>query len=209
MVFILFLFSSRALNDHLIVTTHKMKGFPGRSVVKNLPAMPVTGIWSLGREDPLKKEMAIHFSIHALRNPMYRGAWRAIVQRSAKSQTWHRDWAHRRTTYLKPQCDGIWSWGLWEIIGLDDVMRMDGAPMVGISTLIRRGRDARAPSANAPTIWGQNERIAAYKSGRHLTRTLPGWFLDLGCLVSRTVRNRFLLLKLPSLWHFVTTAQAD
>ena len=74
MVFILFPFSSRTLNDHLILTTHKMKGFPGRSVVKNLPAMPVRGIRSLGREDPQKKEMAIHFSIHALRDPMYRGA---------------------------------------------------------------------------------------------------------------------------------------
>ena len=74
MVFTLFLFSSRTLSDHLILTTHKMKDFPGRSVVQNLPAMPVTWVRSLGWEDPLKKEMAIHSSIRALGNPMYRGA---------------------------------------------------------------------------------------------------------------------------------------
>jgi len=35
-------------------------------VVKNLPA---TGDWSLGQEDPLEEEMAIHFSILAWRIP--------------------------------------------------------------------------------------------------------------------------------------------
>ena len=33
--------------------------------VKNLPAMQETSIRSLGREDPLKKEMATHSSILA------------------------------------------------------------------------------------------------------------------------------------------------
>ena len=32
-------------------------------LVKNLPAMPETLVKSLGREDPLKKEYATHFSI--------------------------------------------------------------------------------------------------------------------------------------------------
>ena len=31
-------------------------------LVKNLPAMQETGVWSLGREDPLEKEMATHSS---------------------------------------------------------------------------------------------------------------------------------------------------
>ena len=39
--------------------------FPGGSVVKNPPAMQETQVWSLGREDPLEKEMAIHSSILA------------------------------------------------------------------------------------------------------------------------------------------------
>ena len=33
-------------------------GFPGSSVVKNLPAKQETRVCSLGQEDPLKKEMA-------------------------------------------------------------------------------------------------------------------------------------------------------
>ena len=38
-------------------------------MVKRLPAMQETQIQSLGREDPLEKEMATHFSILAWRIP--------------------------------------------------------------------------------------------------------------------------------------------
>ena len=38
-------------------------------MVKNLPAMQETWIQSLGREDPLEKEMATHSSILAWRIP--------------------------------------------------------------------------------------------------------------------------------------------
>ena len=31
-------------------------------LVKNLPVMQETGVWSLGQEDPLEKEMAMHSS---------------------------------------------------------------------------------------------------------------------------------------------------
>ena len=34
-------------------------------MVKNLPAMPETWVWSLGQEDPLEKGMATHASILA------------------------------------------------------------------------------------------------------------------------------------------------
>ena len=47
-------------------------GFPNGSVVKNLPVMQKTQeIWiqSLGREDPIEKEMATHFSILAWEIP--------------------------------------------------------------------------------------------------------------------------------------------
>ena len=50
------------------------QGFRGRpwdmsvaQTVKNLPAVRETRIWSVGQEDPLEKEMAIHFSIIAQR----------------------------------------------------------------------------------------------------------------------------------------------
>ena len=36
-------------------------------MVKNLPAMQETRVWSLGQEDPLEKEMATHSSILAWR----------------------------------------------------------------------------------------------------------------------------------------------
>ena len=36
---------------------------------------------SLGQEDPLEEEMAIHSSILAWKNPMDRGAWQATVHR--------------------------------------------------------------------------------------------------------------------------------
>ena len=38
-------------------------GFPGGSVVKNLPAKQETQVQSLDEKDPLEKEMAIHSSI--------------------------------------------------------------------------------------------------------------------------------------------------
>ena len=40
--------------------------------VKHLPTMQETWIQSLGREDPLEKEMATH---SCLENPMDGGAW--------------------------------------------------------------------------------------------------------------------------------------
>ena len=50
-------------------------------------------VQSLGREDPLEKEMATYSSIlvscilqYPLENPMYRGAWKVTVYRVAKSQ---------------------------------------------------------------------------------------------------------------------------
>ena len=44
-------------------------GFPGGSVVKNLPARQEMWVWSLGQEDPLEKGLAIHSSILAWRIP--------------------------------------------------------------------------------------------------------------------------------------------
>ena len=46
-----------------------MMGFPGGSVVKNLPAKQEMCVRSLGWEDPLEKEMATHSSILAWEIP--------------------------------------------------------------------------------------------------------------------------------------------
>ena len=45
------------------------KDFPVAQTVKNLPAMQETRVGSVGREDPLEKEMATHSSILAWRIP--------------------------------------------------------------------------------------------------------------------------------------------
>ena len=65
-------------------------GFPGGSVVKNLPVMRETCVWSPGRGNPLKESIAIYSSILAWRILMDRGAWWATVHVVTKSQTWQR-----------------------------------------------------------------------------------------------------------------------
>ena len=47
----------------------KHKRLPGDSVVKNPPAIEETWVRSLGREDPLEKEMATHSTTLAWRIP--------------------------------------------------------------------------------------------------------------------------------------------
>ena len=49
--------------------TSQVQGFPGGSVVKNLPAMQEMRVQSLGQEDPLKQEMATHSTILAWKTP--------------------------------------------------------------------------------------------------------------------------------------------
>ena len=63
--------------------------------LKRLPAMRETWVRSLGREDPLEKEMATHSSNLAWRIPgKDGGAWWATVHRVAKSRTRLSDFTH-------------------------------------------------------------------------------------------------------------------
>ena len=65
-------------------------GFPGGTVVKNLPAnaeVQRMQVGSLDAEDPLEKEMATQSSILVWNIPCIKGAWRATVHRVAKSGT--------------------------------------------------------------------------------------------------------------------------
>ena len=76
-------------------------------MVKTLPAMQETWVWSLGWEDPLKKEMATHSSVLAWRIPWteepsyrlagYRGGL-ATVHGVAKVQRVRHDWATNMCT---------------------------------------------------------------------------------------------------------------
>ena len=70
-------------------------------MVKNLPANAgYVSVQSLGQEDPLEKEMAIHSSILAWKNPMDRGALWAAVHGVPKSRT--RPSMHTGTAVLYP-----------------------------------------------------------------------------------------------------------
>ena len=63
-------------------------GYPGGSAVKNLPAMQVTQVRSLGGKDPLEKKMATHSSILAWEiSWIDSGAWRATVHEVRKEFT--------------------------------------------------------------------------------------------------------------------------
>ena len=48
-------------------------GFPGGSVVKNVPAVQETWVRSLGQEDPLEQEMAVYSGTFAWRIPWTQG----------------------------------------------------------------------------------------------------------------------------------------
>ena len=70
-----FFFPNYKDTSHIGLGPPFLQGFPGGSAVKNLPAMAMQEmrVWSLGHEDPLKKEMAIQSSILA---------WKSHRQRS-------------------------------------------------------------------------------------------------------------------------------
>ena len=74
--------------------------------VKHLPAMRETGVWSLGREDPVEKEMATHSSILAWRTPRMEEPGRL---QSTGSQRVRHNWA---TSLLLSYCIGVFLSGL-------------------------------------------------------------------------------------------------
>ena len=57
-------------------------------MVKNLPAVQETQVWSLGQEDFLEKGTAYPLQYHCLEDSMDRGAWAATVHGVTKSWTW-------------------------------------------------------------------------------------------------------------------------
>ena len=53
---------SSKLGNHFICLFRMLQGFPGGSVVKNLPAKQETQVWSMDWEDLLEKEIATRSS---------------------------------------------------------------------------------------------------------------------------------------------------
>ena len=75
-----------------------LRGFPGGSVVRYLPANTgyVCSIPGSERFHEVGNGYPLLYS--CLRNPMVRGAWWATVHEVAKSRTWLRGWAWTHTT---------------------------------------------------------------------------------------------------------------
>ena len=65
-----------------------LRGFPGGSVVKNLPAMQETQVQSLNREDSPGGRNGYPLQYSCLENPMDRETWWATVHEPTKSRTW-------------------------------------------------------------------------------------------------------------------------
>ena len=80
-------------------------------MVKSLPAMWKTGVWSPGWEDPLEKEIATHSGILAWKNPMDRGARQAAGYVVEKGRRQLSNWAcmHINTSSIYTSKKEIWS----------------------------------------------------------------------------------------------------
>ena len=78
---------STCMGDRLGIRGAVFRSFLVAQMVKSLPAMWETQVQSLGREDPLEKEITTHSSTLAWKNTTDGGAWRATIHGVAKSQT--------------------------------------------------------------------------------------------------------------------------
>ena len=78
--------------------------------VKNLPAVQETQVWSLGREDPLEKEMATHSSILAWRSPWTEeSGW----LQSMGSQRARHDWVTNTFFHFQGIYPTVWEKTAW------------------------------------------------------------------------------------------------
>ena len=83
-------------------------------MVKNLPAMQETWVWSLGWEDPLEKGMATHSS-SCLGNPMDRGTWQAPIH--GVQRVGH-DWVTNNLHSLSRQKNKVWPYWFYNGMAL-------------------------------------------------------------------------------------------
>ena len=126
-------------------------------LVKNLPALWETWVWSLGRDDPLEKEMAIHSSILAWRIPWMKESGRLqpmVLQRVRN------DWVISLSFYLGSlfwplDCRGVNRKGnqSWIFIGRTDAEAK--APILWPPDAKKQliGKDPEAGKD-----WGQEEK---------------------------------------------------
>lgn len=103
------------------------------------------------------------------------------------------------------QCDVIWRWRFGEVM-----MSLGWSPHDGITALIGREGKRTFFLFLLLAMWGYMEKRTVCKPGRGASPSME----SVGCSVLdfptfRTVRNKCLLFKPPSLWSFVIAAKAD
>ena len=134
-------------------------------MVKNLPAMQETQVWSLGQEEPPtptpEKEMAIHSSISCLGNPMDRGAWLATVHGIAESD---------RTEQLTPFRPSLLT-ASWWLVG--EQWGLGTQPSKKVGSTVRKG-EARIIG----TTCFRDQRAETSDLGQS---SLRGWENDQRC----------------------------
>jgi hypothetical protein len=92
----------------------------------------------------------------------------------------------------------IWSWGLWKVTSV----RWDQETIWDLCPYKSKKRYTAHP---LPAMWETERRLYPRTRKGSLIRTQLCWHPDFRLLTSRT---EFLLLELPSVWHFVMAAQA-
>lgn len=104
---------------------------------------------------------------------------------------------------LNVQSDGIWRWGLWEVISVGwgpegEAPQWDQHPS--------KKREGPEPPPPPPlrSVWGHSVGSGSLSLGTRSASTLISDFS-----VSKAMRNQCLFSELLSLWHFVTAAWAD
>lgn len=86
---------------------------------------------------------------------------------------------------LKPKLLMWWYLGMvLLVIGVDEVMKVEKT------------------DCSLSATWGHSDKVAVCKPGREVSAGI-GWHLELRLPAPRTVKNKCLLFKPPSVWHFV------
>ena len=112
---------------YLLIRTKRLRSALVAHRLKRLPAMQEIWVWSLGGEDPLEKEMAIHSSILAWRIPWTEEP--GGLQSTGSQRVWH-DWA----TSLTQETWWTWVWvnsGSWWWTRKPGVLWFMGSKRVG------------------------------------------------------------------------------
>ena len=139
--------------------------FPGSSVGKNPSAKQETRetwVWSLGREDPLKKEMATHSSLLAWRTPAGYSQTYKEVDRT-KGLNYHQGWAESELcNRLGHSAPKRWGWGWYSYCSTVTPVDPDG------NTWVLNGVGAGFSIEHKQISWTQMDNKAKNIRGSNL-----------------------------------------